>query len=130
MARTELDWVPLNIGEEALDICRLSDEATAAYLRLRIEFFSKGGLPTNDFAVELIVRLERKRQWLKVMGELKEHVFNAGWRHPKWERALEVAEDRLADNRRKTQPARAARASNRQPVPASAATDYSDEVPF
>jgi hypothetical protein len=117
MSRTELDWVPLNLGEEALDTCRLSDEATAAYLRLRIEFFSKGCLPTNDSAIESIVRLERKRQWLKVMGELKEHVFNAGWRHAKWERALAVAEGRLADNRRKTEPARAARAANR-PTPA------------
>jgi hypothetical protein len=114
MARTELDWVPLNIGEESLDICRLSDEATAAYLRLRIEFFSKGVLPTNDSAIESIVRLERKRQWVKVMGELKAHVFNPGWRHPKWERALEAAGGRLADNRRKTEAARAKLAQNRQ----------------
>jgi hypothetical protein len=128
MSRTELDWVPLNLGEEALDICRLSDEATAAYLRLRIEFFSKGCLPTNDSAIESIARLERKRQWIKVMGELKEHVFNPGWRHAKWERALEIAEGRLADNRRKTEPARLARAANRQPAP-EVDPDY-EPIPF
>jgi uncharacterized protein YdaU (DUF1376 family) len=127
MPQTELDWVPLNIREESHDIRDLSDESIAAYVRLRNEYFSTGSLPTSDDAIKDIAKLEKPRQWVKVMTQLKRHVFNDGWRHPKWERALRAAEDRLADNRRKTAPARLARAANRQP----AAPVYDDsEIPF
>jgi hypothetical protein len=128
MAQTELDWVPLNIREESYDIRNLSDESIAAFVRLRIEFFSKGKLPTNDEAIEEIAKLQRPRQWLKVKHELLRDVFEDGWRRPRWEHALKAAEDRLADNRRKTGPARAARAANRRPEPAQ--PDYDSSIPF
>jgi uncharacterized protein YdaU (DUF1376 family) len=109
-------------------IRNLSDDSTAMYVRLRVEFFSKGRLPTNDDALKRIAKLEKPRQWLKVREELLREVFTDDWRHLKWERALKTAEDRLADNRRKTGPARAVRAANRQPVP-EVDPDY-EPIPF
>jgi hypothetical protein len=117
MAQTEIDWFKLNIAEESLAIRNLSDESIAAYVRLRIEFFSKGKLPTSDDAIKQLAKLEKPRQWLKVRDELLRDVFQDGWHRPKWDNALKDAEARLADSRRKTEPARAARAANRQPAP-------------
>jgi uncharacterized protein YdaU (DUF1376 family) len=128
MPQTELDWVPLNIREELYDIRYLSDDSIAAYLRLRNAYFSMGRLPTNDDAIKDIAKLERPRQWPKVMTQLKRSVFNDDWSHPKWGRALASAEGRLADNRRKTAPARAARAANRNPAP-EVDPDY-EPIPF
>jgi hypothetical protein len=65
---------------------------------------------------------------LKVRDELLRDVFQDGWRRPKWDNALKDAEDRLADNRRKTAPARSARAANRQPLP-EVDPDY-EPIPF
>jgi hypothetical protein len=128
MAQTEIDWFKLNIAEESLAIRNLSDESIAAFVRLRIEFFSKGRLPTNDDAIKQLAKLEKPRQWLKVRDELLRDVFQDGWRRPKWDNALKDAEDRLADNRRKTAPARSARAANRQPLP-EVDPDY-EPIPF
>jgi hypothetical protein len=116
MDRTELDWVPLNITLESHDIRNLSDDSIAAYVRLRIEFFSKGKLPTSDDTIKRIAKLEKPRQWLKVQQELQSEVFTADWRHPKWETALRDAKERYAKNHRRTAPATAARAANRQPA--------------
>ena len=129
MAQTEIDWFKLNIAEESLAIRNLSDDSIAAYVRLRIEFFLKGQLPTNDDAIKQIAKLEKPRQWLKVRDELLRDVFQDGWRRPRWDNALKDAEDRLADSRRKTAPARAARAANRQSAP-EIDPDYDSSIPF
>jgi|ERR1700677_1628604 len=109
MAKTELEWVPLRILEQFHDIRNLSEESIAAYTRLQLEFFSTGSLPEEDDAIKRIVKLARPRQWPKVKEELQRDVFNDGWRHKKWERALADAEQRLAKNRAKTANATAAR---------------------
>jgi hypothetical protein len=130
MAQTEIDWFKLNIAEESLAIRNLSDESIAAFVRLRIEFFSKGRLPTNDDAIKQLAKLEKPRQWLKVRDELLRDVFQDGWRRPKWDNALKDAEARLADSRRKTGPARAARAANRAGPAPEAGGDYDETIPF
>jgi uncharacterized protein YdaU (DUF1376 family) len=109
MSKLELEWVPLYILEQSHDIRNLSDESVAAYTRLQVEFFSTGKLPVDDNAVRRIAKLERSRQWATVKEQLQKDVFTDGWRHTKWERALEDAQQRIAKNRSRTAAATAAR---------------------
>jgi hypothetical protein len=123
MDSTELDWVPLNIKEETHSIRNLCDESIAAFVRLRIEFFSKGKLPPGDDAICRIAKLQRPRQWLTVKHELKSEVFTEDWKNPGWEKALVMAKAKIESGRARTAPATAARAANRQPA-ARAHDDY------
>jgi hypothetical protein len=130
MDSTELDWVPLNIKEETHSIRNLCDESIAAFVRLRIEFFSKGRLPTHDDAISRIVKLQRPRQWLKVNHELKSEVFTEDWRNPDWESTLKAAQARIASGRARTAPATAARAARRQAAPAPEVDPDFEPIPF
>ena len=130
MDSTELDWVPLNIKEESHHIRNLCDEFIAAFVRLRIEFFSKGRLPTSDDAISRIAKLQRPRQWLKVKHELKSEVFTEDWINPDWENTLKAAQARIASGRARTAPATAARAARRPAAPAETARSYDEDVPF
>jgi uncharacterized protein YdaU (DUF1376 family) len=85
-ART-IKWFPVYIDETGYQIRFLSTEAKGAYLALSLEFFEKGELPKKDETISKIAGLDGKR-WPKVRDELKEHVFGADWRNPKWEERL------------------------------------------
>ena len=112
MARTELDSYRLFLNDEFEDMAKLSDDALAAYYKLRYHFFRTGQLPKTEDAIERIAKLDRPRQWQKVRAELQNGVFSNEWQHPIWIRTLRITEAQLLKDRARTAPATQARKAN------------------
>jgi hypothetical protein len=128
MSKADIDWIPLKIKDEFIDIRNLSNDSIAAFVRLRIEFFTNGQLPKGDDAIRRVTKLERSKRWDGIMRELKENLFTDDWRCPAWEELLRTTQGKVAARRRQTEPATAARAANRQPAP-EVDPDY-EPIPF
>ena len=128
--RTLIDWVPLYLEAEFDDIKRLSDEAIAAYVKLRSEYFSVGELPKVDDDLKSVADLDRPKLWPKVRAELQKHVFAEDWNHPVWERMLRTAEERLAKNRARTAPATEARKASAAARRVEARDPDEEPIPF
>jgi hypothetical protein len=125
MPKTTVEWVNLRILEESDDVRRLSTEACAAYIRLRVEFFTMGRLPNDDDDLKKIAGVGHKLS--AVRDQLQKYVFTHDWRNPKWEAALSESEKRLVSYRGRTDKATGVRMAKGQQTagaPAPAHEDY------
>jgi uncharacterized protein YdaU (DUF1376 family) len=110
MTKDELEWAPMYMMQDARDIRGLSDEAVAAYFRLKIEYYLRGELPTDD-EVKKIAEV-RPQKWRAVRAELMK-VFSANWQHEKRDKVLKESRQKLASYRSRAQTASAAAAAVR-----------------
>jgi uncharacterized protein YdaU (DUF1376 family) len=91
-------WFKCYVNEEIADTRLLSVEARGAYFFLMLTYFSSEyGLPTDEKELRQITGVAA-RKWPAVRDELQRRLFTADWRHPRWDRQIEV-EERLRRSR-------------------------------
>ena len=72
-------WMPLYVRDYLADTGELSTLEHGAYLLLIMNYWQKGGLPTEDVKLASITRLSM-RQWLKIKPTIGK-LFSSRWEH-------------------------------------------------
>jgi uncharacterized protein YdaU (DUF1376 family) len=83
---TSPPWMPLYVGDYLADTGELTTLEHGAYFLLIMNYWQKGGLPTEDEKLASITRLSLKR-WLKIKPTLGK-LFSSNWEHKRVDKEL------------------------------------------
>jgi uncharacterized protein YdaU (DUF1376 family) len=135
------NWFEVDIGDEVMESKDLSLETCGALYRLSLDYFYKGGLPTDDRLVQKIAGVPA-RKWMAVRRELMT-IFGPDWRHHRWDRIITSSNDRRrkqrqasklgVEARRRPGVAPVVNLNERRAAQAASATAYKsadEEIPF
>ena len=79
-------WMPLYVRDYLADTNELTTLEHGAYLLLIMNYWQKGGLPTEDAKLAKITRLSLK-QWLRIKPTIGK-LFSSRWEHKRVDKEL------------------------------------------
>jgi uncharacterized protein YdaU (DUF1376 family) len=82
-------WMPLYVRDYLADTGELTTLEHGAYLLLIMNYWQKGGLPTEDAKLAQITRLSLK-QWLSIKPTIGK-LFSSRWEHKRIDAELATA---------------------------------------
>lgn len=87
-------WMPLYVADYLADTGHLNVQQHGAYLLLIMHYWRTGYLPTDDESLSRIARCD-KRLWSKIMPVISQF-FNKGWKHPRVDYELHLADKTIS----------------------------------
>ena len=135
MSKPKFAWFKHFVSEDIAETQLLSDDATAVYHRLQMQYFYLGGVPAQrpgsnpDADVRRLARMSSKRNWQSIRNELIPGVFDADWNHHGWDKLLDEQGD-LSTKRARAAGARYAKPDG--PAPTGPVPEGPDDetIPF